>query len=157
MSWNTTFGCFKWRWKRSLSFRCESFVSEWCRLKPLQYKKNRSTVHWMAVQLTWEIDQKAKTILLKFLQTGKLQKIYIPKKVQRLIDAQNYIDFRKWWNMENELKLQIAKNALLKIVAKLQLVVANVEGIDSLPATAVTLKADAETLLASVISTHAGM
>ena len=59
--------------------------------------------------------------------------------------------------MENELKLQIAKNALLQIVAKLQLVVANVEGIDSLPATAVTLKADAETLRASVISTHAGM
>ena len=59
--------------------------------------------------------------------------------------------------MENELKLQIAKTTLQQVIAKLQVVVANVEGVGSLPATAATLKTDAETLLASVISTHSAM
>ena len=59
--------------------------------------------------------------------------------------------------MENETKLLVAKSALLQVIAKLQVVVANVEGIDSLPTSAATLKTDAETLLASVISTHSAM
>ena len=63
------------------------------------YRLNTAFDKWMVESRKKVLDsddQKAKTILLKFLQTGKFQKIYIPKKVQRLIDAQNYIDFRKW-------------------------------------------------------------
>lgn len=60
-------------------------------------------------------------------------------------------------NDVKETKLLVAKAALQQVVSILQKVVANVEGIDSLPTSAATLKSDAETLLASVISTHAGM
>ena len=41
-------------------------------------------------------DVKAIAKMYKFQKTGKLYRSDTPKKVQRLIDAQNYIDFRKW-------------------------------------------------------------
>lgn len=59
--------------------------------------------------------------------------------------------------MINETKLLIAKAALEQVVSILQKVVANLEGIDSLPSSATTLKSDAETLLASVISAHSAI
>ena len=59
--------------------------------------------------------------------------------------------------MNNETQLMVAKATLQQVIAKLQVVINNVEGIGSLPATAATLKNDAETLLASVISTHSAM
>lgn len=59
--------------------------------------------------------------------------------------------------MINETKLLVAKAALTQVVAILQKVVANVEGIDSLPTSAATLKSDAQSLLDSVTSTHAEM
>lgn len=60
-------------------------------------------------------------------------------------------------NDVKETKLLVAQATLQQVVSLLQKVVANVEGINTLPTTAATLKTDAETLLASVISTHAGM
>lgn len=56
--------------------------------------------------------------------------------------------------MVNETKLLVAKSTLQQVVSLLQKVVNAVEGIDSLPTSAANLKSDAETLLASVISTH---
>ena len=63
------------------------------------YRLNTAFDKWMVESRKKVLDsgdQKAKATLLKFLHTGKLQKTYIPKKVQRIIDAQNYLDIRKW-------------------------------------------------------------
>ena len=56
-----------------------------------------------------------------------------------------------------EMKLMIAKQALLKAVAMAQVAINNLEGLDTLPTVAQELKTDAQSLLDSVVSTHEAM
>ena len=57
--------------------------------------------------------------------------------------------------MENETKLLVTKSTLLKIVA--QIVIDNLEGLDTLPTVAQELKTEAQSLLDSVVSAHEAM